>query len=116
MCDNVTYIKSGAADRFSTARHSTNQIFRSNTAVSRTPPLTPPPPQQHEITSQLPPQQHRLSTCGMTMAVMNKFEDEIPVGLYLLRRIRELGCKTVQGLPGTLLDPVVCVSRVLMNG
>lgn len=27
--------------------------------------------------------------------------EEIPVGLYLLRRIRELGCKTVQGLPGT---------------
>jgi len=26
--------------------------------------------------------------------------EEIPVGLYLLRRIRELGCKTVQGLPG----------------
>jgi hypothetical protein len=30
--------------------------------------------------------------------------DEIPVGLYLLRRIRELGCKTVQGLPGLSLD------------
>ena len=29
--------------------------------------------------------------------------DEIPVGLYLLRRIRELGCKTVQGLPGLTL-------------
>ena len=28
--------------------------------------------------------------------------DEIPVGLYLLRRIRELGCKTVQGLPGSV--------------
>lgn len=27
-------------------------------------------------------------------------EEQIPVGLYLLRRIRELGCKTVQGLPG----------------
>jgi len=26
--------------------------------------------------------------------------EEIPVGLYLFRRIRELGCKTVQGLPG----------------
>ena len=50
------------------------------------------------------------------MAVMNKSEDEIPVGLYLLRRIRELGCKTVQGLPGTFLDLVGCVSRVLMNG
>jgi hypothetical protein len=35
------------------------------------------------------------------MAVANNSEDEIPVGLYLLRRIRELGCKTVQGLPGT---------------
>jgi len=43
------------------------------------------------------------------MAVSQKSEDEIPVGLYLLRRIRELGCKTVQGLPGTLpLTPGIC--------
>ena len=44
----------------------------------------------------------------MAMAVANKSEDEIPVGLYLLRRIRELGCKTVQGLPGTF-PPLVIV-------
>ena len=44
----------------------------------------------------------------MAMAVANKSEDEIPVGLYLLRRIRELGCKTVQGLPGTF-PPFVIV-------
>jgi TPP-dependent 2-oxoacid decarboxylase len=31
-------------------------------------------------------------------------DEEIPVGLYLLRRIRELGCKTVQGLPGTTVS------------
>jgi len=35
----------------------------------------------------------------------SELPDEIPVGLYLLRRIRELGCKTVQGLPGTFFPP-----------
>jgi hypothetical protein len=50
----------------------------------------------------------------MAMAVANKSEDEIPVGLYLLRRIRELGCKTVQGLPGTSL--VIVGFSGLMDG
>jgi TPP-dependent 2-oxoacid decarboxylase len=36
------------------------------------------------------------------MAKSEATAEEIPVGLYLLRRIRELGCKTVQGLPGAL--------------
>jgi TPP-dependent 2-oxoacid decarboxylase len=38
------------------------------------------------------------------MAQGEAIADEIPVGLYLLRRIRELGCKTVQGLPGMSFD------------
>jgi hypothetical protein len=51
--------------------------------------LLPYHPIRHSINQKL------IMTVGMS--------DEIPVGLYLLRRIRELGCKTVQGLPGTLL-------------
>jgi len=38
----------------------------------------------------------------VTMAKSEATAEEIPVGLYLLRRLRELGCKTVQGLPGAL--------------
>lgn len=37
----------------------------------------------------------------MAVLEMDTEQDQIPVGLYLLRRIRELGCRTVQGLPGT---------------
>ena len=39
--------------------------------------------------------------------------DEIPLGLYLLRRIRELGCKTVQGLPGMSLGSNKEVTRII---
>jgi hypothetical protein len=39
------------------------------------------------------------------MAASNKNDQEITLGLYLLQRIRELGCKTVQGLPGAIPVP-----------
>ena len=47
----------------------------------------------------------------MRMARGETTVDEIPVGLYLLRRIRELGCKTVQGLPGMLVKDEADLNR-----